>query len=77
MTKVHDTQAELLNAIGIDTDLRKVVGENLSEASDKIAGLVKGSEKVDSLEQVDKTMEEIMTEISKITERSTNNRKEK
>ena len=76
--KVHDTQAELLNAIGVDRDLRKEVGENLSKASDKIADLVKAAEKADAkLAQAEETAQKIKDEVSKIKERLTDNQKEK
>ena len=76
--KVHETQARLLDAMGVDRDLRKEVGENLSKASDKIADLVKAAEKTDAnLAETKETVQKIKDEISKITKPITDNQKEK
>jgi hypothetical protein len=48
IVKVHDAQAEVLQAIGVDRDLRREVGENLAFASDKIGSLVESAQKVDT-----------------------------
>jgi hypothetical protein len=48
IVKVHDAQAEALQAIGVDRDLRKEVGQNLAITSDQIGALVESAETVDS-----------------------------
>jgi len=47
IVKVHDAQADLLQSIGVDRDLRKVVGEGLAGASDRIADAVDKAESAD------------------------------
>lgn len=44
---VHDAQAELLKTFGVKRDIRKEVGENLADASDKIRTLVDAAESAD------------------------------
>lgn len=76
--KVHETQAEMLNAIGVDRDLREQVGKNLSIASVKIADLVKAAEKSDAkLEKAEETAQKIKDEITKIKQRLAKDQKEK
>ena len=48
IVKVHEAQAELLQSIGVERDLRKVVSEGLAETSDKIGSLVEAAENVDN-----------------------------
>jgi hypothetical protein len=47
VAKVHETQAELLKAIGVERDLRKEVGRNIARASDEIADLVEAAESIE------------------------------
>ncbi|HVZ42594.1 MAG TPA: hypothetical protein VHA82_02205 [Ramlibacter sp.] len=46
IVKVHDAQNEVLNAIGVDTDLTKLVGEKLASTSDEVGKLVDKAQKV-------------------------------
>jgi len=48
VVKVHETQSEIMKAIGVERDLRKEVGDNLAKASDQIGALVETAEKVDA-----------------------------
>jgi hypothetical protein len=47
VAKVHQTQAELLKAIGVERDLRKEMGRNIAKASDEIADLVEAAESIE------------------------------
>jgi hypothetical protein len=56
VAKVHETQAELLQAIGVERDLRKDVGESLAKVSDRIGILVHAAETADDkLKEVEET----------------------
>lgn len=48
VVKVNDAQSEILNAIGLDTNLYDVVGKKLSSASDTVADLVQKAEKAET-----------------------------
>lgn len=68
VVKVHETQAELLNTIGVDRDLPTLIGKALSSASDRIAGLVNTAEKAgSSLEQAEETARHIKEQLNSIT----------
>lgn len=47
VVEVHETQAELLEAVGVERDLRAVVGESLANASQQIGALVEAAESAD------------------------------
>ena len=47
VAKVHEAQAEMLQEIGIDRDLRNEVGKNLAKTSENIGALVEAAEKMD------------------------------
>lgn len=49
VVKVHEAQAELLQAIGVERDLREDVADNLARASNTIETLVEAAEKTDSM----------------------------
>jgi chemotaxis regulatin CheY-phosphate phosphatase CheZ len=44
IVKVHDAQADMLQTLGVDRDLRKIVGESLANASERIADVVEKAE---------------------------------
>ncbi len=48
VVKVHDAQADLLEAIGVDRDLRNQVGTNLAEAAERIGTIVEAAEGADT-----------------------------
>ena len=48
VVKVRDAQNEVLNAIGLDTNLSDVVGKKLATASDTVTNLVQKAEKVEA-----------------------------
>jgi len=48
IVKVHETQAELLESIGVKRDLRTTIGKSLSTASEKISGLIDTSGSMES-----------------------------
>jgi len=78
VAKVHEAQAELLNAVGVDQDLRKGVGERLTKVSDMIEVLVVGGESIDAqVAQAEEAAQKIKAEIEKIGERLTDSQKEK
>lgn len=58
VVKVHNTQAELLESIGVERDLRSYVGEHLAGASDKISKLIEKAEKADN--KLDKAEENVI-----------------
>ena len=67
VVKVHETQAELLQAIGIERDLRGEVGKNLAKASDEIGTLVEFAEKAeDKLDKAEENAQKIKDVVSKI-----------
>jgi hypothetical protein len=67
VVKVHNTQAELLESIGVEKDLRSYVGEHLSEASDKISKLVDKAEKADNkLDKAEENAIKIKQELEKL-----------
>ena len=47
VAKVHETQAELLDKIGVERDLGKDIGDTLARASERIGTLVETAEKAD------------------------------
>jgi L-arabinose isomerase len=44
VVEVHETQAELMQAIGVERDLRITVGDNLARTSSTIGDLVQAAE---------------------------------
>jgi hypothetical protein len=48
VVQVHDKQAELLEAVGVDRDLRRQIGNNLARTSNQIGGLVSAAENADA-----------------------------
>lgn len=68
VAKVHETQAELLQAIGVEKDLRKEVGENLAEATEKIGDLVDAAEKADAkLDSAEENARKLKEAVSELT----------
>ncbi len=60
VVKVHETQAQLLEEIGVKRDLRKEIGETVSETSDQIGKIVVEAEKIENkLDQAEEKAEEI------------------
>lgn len=47
VAKVHNTQAELLAAMGVERDLRSEIGDSLSKASREVSALVTKGERLD------------------------------
>jgi len=45
VVKIHDVQDEIMSEIGVERDLRKVVGEGIADVSTKITDLVNFAEK--------------------------------
>ena len=77
VVKVHETQAELLQAIGIERDLRKEVGDNLAKASDKIGDLVEAAEKADAkLDMAEESARKLKEAVSELKKNLEGNRKE-
>jgi hypothetical protein len=77
VVKVHDTQAELLEAIGIERDLRKDVGDNLAKASDKIGDLVEAAEKADAkLDMAEENAQKLKEAVSELKKNLEKNHKE-
>lgn len=77
VAKVHETQAELLQAIGIERDLRKEVGDNLAKASDKIRDLVEAAEKTDAkLETTEENARKLKEAVSELKKNLKGNHKE-
>ncbi|MCK4512369.1 hypothetical protein KAW64_11550 [bacterium] len=64
---VHETQAELLQAIGIERDLRKDVGENLATASERISELVESAGSADAeLDSAEESAEQLVQTLRKL-----------
>jgi len=77
VVKVHETQAELLQAIGVERDLRKEVGENLAKASDKIGALVEAAEKADvKLDKVEENARKLKEAVSELKKKLKGNTEE-
>ena len=67
VVKVHNTQAELLESIGVERDLRSYVGVHLSDASSKIFKLVEKAEKADNkLDKAEENATKIKQELDKL-----------
>ena len=78
VVKVHDAQAELLQSIGVDRDLRKVVGEGLASASEKIADVVDKAEGAsDKLTRAEETIANLKKTIGELQQKLNIKGKEK
>ncbi len=67
IAKVHDAQAELLDAIGVERDLRKTVGEGLVGVSYRIARMVREAEAADDkLETAEEKARALKSEIESL-----------
>jgi hypothetical protein len=67
VVKVHNTQADLLESIGVERDLRSYVGEHLSNVSNNISKLVEKAEKADNkLDKAEENATKIKQEIDKL-----------
>ncbi len=70
VVKVHDTQADLLEAIGVERDLRTMVGQTLSITSDKIAGLVDAADAADEkLAKAEETAKKLKDAVGELKNR--------
>jgi ribosome recycling factor len=68
IAKVHETQAELLEAIGLEHDLTKNIGESLAKASHDIGSLVEIAEMGEgTVKDVQDNAEKIKEAIKKLT----------
>jgi len=77
VVKVHETQAELLEAIGIERDIRKEVGNNIAKASDRIGNLVETAEKADAkFEMVEENVQKLKDAVSELKNNLKKNHKE-
>ena len=78
VVKVHDAQADLLMAVGVDRDLRRVVGESLADASDKIAEVVEKAETVkDKFDEVEEGAANLKKVISGLKQKLSSKAKKK
>jgi chaperonin cofactor prefoldin len=66
IVKVHDAQEEILQKFGVE-GLRKDVGENLAEVSNKVASLVETGKKAE--EEIEKTTESAQGKSKKLQEK--------
>lgn len=67
VVKVHDAQAELLETIGVERDLRSYVSEHLSDTSEKISEIVDQAEKTDEkLEKAEENAKKIKKELDEL-----------
>lgn len=77
VTKIHETQVELLQAIGVERDLRKDVGENLAKASDQIGALVRAAEAADNkLNKAEESAQKLKDAVKELERKLKGNRKE-
>jgi hypothetical protein len=67
VVKVHEAQAELLDSIGVEKDLRKEVGASLASASEQIGNIVEQAEKADkTLDKAKASADEIKATVNRI-----------
>lgn len=67
VVKVHEVQSDLLAEFGVEKDLRKVVGEGISNVSGKITGLVDSAENIDEkIENAEETARSLKATISEL-----------
>lgn len=65
IVKVHDAQNEVLNAIGVDTNLNEVVGKKLAAASEKVTSLVQKAESAQATtDSVTATLKDLKSAVS-------------
>jgi len=77
VVKVHETQAELLEAMGIERDIRREVGNYLAKASDTIGNLVETAEKADvKLEKVEENVQKLKEAVNELKKNLKINHKE-
>ena len=67
VAKVHEAQANILAAIGVDKDLRSEIAPSLADAAERISGIVEGAGKVDTtLERLDEIAGDLKEAVDKI-----------
>lgn len=67
VVQVHDAQAELLKAVGVDRDLNKEIGENLAKASENIGSIVDKAEGMeDKLNKAEETAKKLKEKIDEL-----------
>lgn len=70
VVKVTDAQIEILKKVGIETDLRKDVGENLAKASESIGSIVEKAEGVDDkIDKAEENAKKIKDKIDELKEK--------
>jgi ABC-type transporter Mla subunit MlaD len=78
VVKVHDAQADMLQALGVDRDLRRVVGESLANASEKIADVVDKAETAsDKLADVEENAASLKKAIAELKQKLNTKGKDK
>jgi hypothetical protein len=78
VVSVHEAQAEMLQALGVDRDLRKVVGEGVAHASERIADVVDKAQTADDrLAHVEENAGDLKNAIKELQQKLKLNGKEK
>jgi uncharacterized phage infection (PIP) family protein YhgE len=70
VVKVTDAQTEILKTVGVEQDLRKVVGENLAKTSESIGAIVEKAESVeDKIDKAEENAKKIKDKIDELKEK--------